>query len=68
VLSVVVAEACRGPELFTPRTSGDITPNGALRGPQIVVEQVVAQDVNHLLRQLQDRARTRSLGSLNPRF
>jgi phage-related minor tail protein len=39
----------QGPELFVPKSAGDIAPNAALKGPQIVLN-VAAQDANSFLR------------------
>jgi len=52
--SYIVGE--RGPELFTPGTSGNITPNGAMGGNTITVN-VNGGDPNSIVRALQDYVR-----------
>jgi phosphotransferase system HPr-like phosphotransfer protein len=47
----------RGPELFTPGTSGNITPNNALGGGGITVN-VQGADPNEVVRALQAYTRT----------
>ena len=51
----------RGPELFTPGTSGMITPNGAMGGNTITVN-VMSADPNEVVRALQ--AYNRNVGKL----
>jgi phage-related minor tail protein len=51
----------RGPELFTPSTSGSITPNNALGGNTITVN-VNGGDPNEIVRALQ--AYNRNVGRL----
>jgi phage-related minor tail protein len=51
----------RGPELFTPGTSGNITPNGAMGGNTITVN-VNGGDPNEIVRALQ--AYNRNVGRL----
>ena len=51
----------RGPELFTPSSSGNITPNGAMGGNTITVN-VQGADPNEVVRALQ--AYTRTYGKL----
>ena len=51
----------RGPELFTPSSSGNITPNDALSGANITVN-VQGADPNEVVRALQ--AYTRTYGKL----
>ena len=51
----------RGPELFTPGTSGNITPNNALGGGSITVN-VMSADPNEVVRALQ--AYNRNVGKL----
>jgi len=46
----------RGPELFTPGSSGSITPNGAMGGNTITVN-VNGGDPNSIVRALQDYVR-----------
>jgi hypothetical protein len=46
----------RGPELFTPSSSGNITPNGAMGGNTITVN-VNGGDPNSIVRALQDYVR-----------
>ena len=46
----------RGPELFTPSSSGNITPNGAMGGNTITVN-VNGGDPNNIIRLLQQYAR-----------
>jgi hypothetical protein len=53
--SYIVGE--RGPELFTPKGSGTITPNGALGGNTITIN-VQGADPNAVVRALQDYNRT----------
>jgi hypothetical protein len=47
----------RGPELFTPGTSGSITPNHALGGGQNITVNVNGGDPNAIVRALQQYAR-----------
>jgi len=51
----------RGPELFTPGTSGNITPNNALGGGNITIN-VMSADPNEVVRALQ--AYNRNVGKL----
>jgi phosphotransferase system HPr-like phosphotransfer protein len=46
----------RGPELFTPSSSGNITPNGAMGGNTITVN-VNGGDPNSIVRALQQYVR-----------
>jgi len=43
----------RGPELFTPSTSGNITPNGAMGGGATINVTVTSADPNEVVRALQ---------------
>jgi hypothetical protein len=47
----------RGPELFTPGTSGSITPNNALGGGTSITVNVNGGDPNQILRVLQQYVR-----------
>ncbi len=56
----------RGPELFTPGSSGSITPNGAMGGNTITVN-VNGGDPNSIVRALQDYVRQSGPVPLNTR-
>jgi hypothetical protein len=53
--SYIVGE--RGPELFTPSTSGNITPNGAMGGGANITVNVNGGDPNSIVRALQQYVR-----------
>ena len=52
----------RGPELFTPSSSGNITPNHAMGGGNTITVNVQGADPNEVVRALQ--AYTRTYGKL----
>ena len=52
----------RGPELFTPSSSGNITPNGAMGGGANITVNVMSADPNEVVRALQ--AYNRNVGKV----
>lgn len=63
--SYIVGE--RGPELFTPGTSGTITPNNALGGGNNITVNVNGGDPNSIVRALQQYVRQSGPVPLNTR-
>lgn len=63
--SYIVGE--RGPELFTPGTSGNITPNNALGGSTNITVNVNGGDPNSIVRALQQYVRQSGPVPLNTR-
>jgi hypothetical protein len=58
--SYIVGE--KGPELFTPSSSGNITPNNALGGGGNITVNVMSADPNEVVKALQ--AYNRNVGKL----
>jgi hypothetical protein len=63
--SYIVGE--RGPELFTPTSSGNITPNNALGGSTSITVNVNGGDPNSIVRALQQYVRQSGPVPLNTR-